>query len=1500
MGLLLLFRNYLLNQDGKSSISTAKNYLADARHFTNWFEQTYSIHFDPKTINASHLAGFVLSLQKAGYTPATIERHMSSLRKLFQFLKSESALAQSPFDQRDSKSVPTDPFRLRDFKNYLYVVGQKPNTIKNYFLDISQFVSWVEKVYDDYRVSDKAKLAKINSQTILEYTKRLLTVLRLSEASVNRKLSSLRQYCQWAKEKGYLLENPFVKNQLAIASEEPLPKLPLGPVQAFSYSIIPPVRLVQKLIRLIDAVAIELLIAPVTRAFIKLRGVRKPKLGVYIKTASNPILSLEKEFFRPYQKPFITPSLRIKPKMLAILLPVILITISAGLFAYQKFFPTKPLEDATQPFEEKTNEDIFTFSGRLTDSNGNPIAAKQLVIFSFYSDRERFDKLLHQEVHEVSPDEGGFISIQLPQVPRPLLISNTPVYLGIAIQGDAEMRPRQLVSGQESTAALFDNEGKLIIANDSPTIVASSGKFTIKANQLLMQTSSGSDGTIVLSPDGAGKIDILSPLTNSITGVLNIADALAIDAKSGSTPLTLTADSSPIVSVDNKGLLTTKSLAVEGTSSFQGSLTPDLTGTYNIGSSLKMWGTLYANSVIGATTGTQGFWQRKDGTISPSNITDDLLIGATATSSAKIRLAQDNGNITTSGDIAINGGDITTGSSTFTISDGSNALLTIIDNGATADALIQAADFVQLNSYFADEFARDRADLTSDTTLGWGDETTWSLDVNTACTVSTVDDTINGITRLALSASNSCLLYTGSTTSADAHLLFDADNKPVILMKVRPSAISATEDVWVGIGDDTAGSSSPPANGIFFTNNDGTTWTGITRSASTSTTVSCGEQTISTSQFALLKIEVRSTTNVRFFVDPDVSNGISFTECASGSSTNIPTTTLAGMIKSSTTSAAQNLDIDFFRIWQDDPLSESETLRVGDRAGGPSLGNSSYNQQSGADIAENYLSSGGNDIEAGTVVSISQEVTGSVHVSSTSYDHNLIGIVSTNPRGDLILGQGGQGTVRVALLGRVPVKVSGENGPIKPGDYLTSSSTPGIAMKATRAGPTLAKALESFACKETTDYGLRSASAEGKFGSQTIAVDRRPSTVDGFCAGKILVFVSLSWYNPDIFLTPNGDLFVQENTYSGLLAATTWQEKSKPASKILQNIINEFRVDIIEAKRLIVDEIILAKEIVTGRLQATNIITPHAEIGTLQTTMISPLASDTVVIDGKLVAKEASVSGTLRAREVVADNVKALEEKIASLSAIQQSDYRLPSTASNSALVSSPFALSQAEGSTVGLITSDSTLHLDKFFAGSGSFFDGFLSLGPAGFADVSVNGILSLRSTFILSDNSINVLGGDLKLQPLGQGGISIADGKVYIDSVGNLRVDGDVSIVGNLKANAANFSGDLTASGSAQVNKLTAQKLELPQLIEKTKAGGLTEKSKGSVGKGTIFAETYEVTIETTYVTKDSLIYISPTSDTGSLVPYIARQVPGESFTVATPKLGNEDITFNWWIIN
>ncbi len=112
----------------------------------------------------------------------------------------------------------------------------------------------------------------------------------------------------------------------------------------------------------------------------------------------------------------------------------------------------------------------------------------------------------------------------------------------------------------------------------------------------------------------------------------------------------------------------------------------------------------------------------------------------------------------------------------------------------------------------------------------------------------------------------------------------------------------------------------------------------------------------------------------------------------------------------------------------------------------------------GADLAEYYYST--DTLDYGDVVVIDPSGNGDDVVRSTQkYSSGLVGIVATRP--GIVLGHRAENGFPIALTGRVPVKLSYENGPVKAGDYLTSSSIPGYAMRATGAGPVIGKALSN-------------------------------------------------------------------------------------------------------------------------------------------------------------------------------------------------------------------------------------------------------------------------------------------------------------------------------------------------------------------------------------------------------------------------------------------------------
>jgi hypothetical protein len=104
----------------------------------------------------------------------------------------------------------------------------------------------------------------------------------------------------------------------------------------------------------------------------------------------------------------------------------------------------------------------------------------------------------------------------------------------------------------------------------------------------------------------------------------------------------------------------------------------------------------------------------------------------------------------------------------------------------------------------------------------------------------------------------------------------------------------------------------------------------------------------------------------------------------------------------------------------------------------------------GADLAEPFEFSGP-DIAKGSVLVIDDEQAGKLKLSTRAYDTRVAGIVSgangVNP--GISLHQDGvfENGQNVALSGRVYVQADAAFGAIKPGDLLTTSDTPGHAMK---------------------------------------------------------------------------------------------------------------------------------------------------------------------------------------------------------------------------------------------------------------------------------------------------------------------------------------------------------------------------------------------------------------------------------------------------------------------
>ena len=104
----------------------------------------------------------------------------------------------------------------------------------------------------------------------------------------------------------------------------------------------------------------------------------------------------------------------------------------------------------------------------------------------------------------------------------------------------------------------------------------------------------------------------------------------------------------------------------------------------------------------------------------------------------------------------------------------------------------------------------------------------------------------------------------------------------------------------------------------------------------------------------------------------------------------------------------------------------------------------------GADCAENFDVSEAETAEPGTVMVIDQE--GTLKPSEQAYDKRVAGVISgaEGYKTGIVLDEQESEADRmpVALMGKVYCKVDARHSPIGVGDLLTTSSTPGYAMKA--------------------------------------------------------------------------------------------------------------------------------------------------------------------------------------------------------------------------------------------------------------------------------------------------------------------------------------------------------------------------------------------------------------------------------------------------------------------
>lgn len=836
------FKNYLFSQGNGASRATVKNYLADVKQFIAWVESFYHASFDPKTISIQTIQTFKNNAQEK-LSASSLDRHISSLKKFFTFLKLNGDIAHSPFDAPVNQSeVKADPWHVHEFKNFLYVYNASHLTIKNYIIDVKQFLSWAEhvlQVENAWIASEKNVLTRIDNKLVEEYKSRLIQERIFSPASINRKLSSLRKYLSWAAQTGYMSQEAFDVNNVRGGASETLAgaqirKLNVAGSSTASfasdripqdikndinaariaqsqnaYSKIPPIRLFQKLTRAGTWIFDLLITRPVAYAFRTVehgawvvRGKKvfttDPAIRIPQKNLLNNwklrINNISKEFYSPlsvstkhftwsqklfFHLKYTRPNWYRKYHRLAIAhyfnwAILIIFATAIGFGLYNGFFQKAPPSLANLSIPSAP-ERVLSFQGMLTDANNNPITSPTWVRFIIYNQQTASGSArLWEEVDKVTPDQNGIFSTLLGSdnasdggtaalcngnlapsspatgacgIPSTVFTQNNALWLGVTVESTPELAPREQLatvayasnaetlqglppitatgSGTQNVVLVLNSSGNLAIGG-STEFQSTSGSFILSGNTVAIQSNPGTNGNIVLAPDGNGTIDLQAPLqtsTNngqiaSVPNALTIADIAAILAtSSGQSALTINQNGTgPIISASHSGTaeFTVDSL---GNGTFNGNVTgqvfytgggtsyyinnttsnlnslslannltvagnvgsnlnPSPTDTYSLGTSSNEWLNIYGKNIYSNGVLLTQYWQENLGALSPIHTRDDLIIGGTATSDATFQVFGSTSGVDKAGTAS------TSGNLTFGSTAGTNPNINILNGNS--------------------------------------------------------------------------------------------------------------------------------------------------------------------------------------------------------------------------------------------------------------------------------------------------------------------------------------------------------------------------------------------------------------------------------------------------------------------------------------------------------------------------------------------------------------------------------------------------------------------------------------------------------------------------------------------------------------------------------------------------------------------------------------------------------------------------------------------------
>ena len=512
---VFLYEYLLALKSNGCSPSTIKNYRSDISQFFNLIgEKQIS-----KAIVKPKIEIFLKYQQESELQKSSVSRKLKSLNQFFLWLLAENIITVNPISSTDPDSYQINQVEsevssyLKKFTAHLQSLKLTSSTIRNYHSDIEQYIEFAKTQEISQLISRGLVLAFVQSQK----------QKNLKTNSIIRKLKSLNQFAGWLLREKVITQNPLSNYEKIISD------LGLDKTEAKNQSLISS----NLFSRLFQKPAKPIVPLTVTNPFPA--HTPEVKFSQQEIATAGVIKNQEKYFSLKSQINNLTSRMNFQTNHLALtylnLLLLIVFIFGLGFFGYQQFFANVEQKLAYPTSLTRPNR-VLSFQGRLTDTAQNPINAATDFVFKLYDSGPSIvggTALWNSSTCSLTPDQDGIFSTGLgdecgSEITEDVFTENANVWLQVEVEGET-LSPRQKIktvpyalnaetlqgypasqSAVENTVLIMDNNGDVNLGSYSPTLKSTSGTFTIEGQSITIQTTSGSNGDIVLAPDGLGEI----------------------------------------------------------------------------------------------------------------------------------------------------------------------------------------------------------------------------------------------------------------------------------------------------------------------------------------------------------------------------------------------------------------------------------------------------------------------------------------------------------------------------------------------------------------------------------------------------------------------------------------------------------------------------------------------------------------------------------------------------------------------------------------------------------------------------------------------------------------------------------------------------------------------------------------------------------------------------------------------------------------------------------